>query len=74
MSQTLKSLAVNALLAWRMSQREYLLDSKEAFGSLDHYHDALNRVQSLADFVFDVSQELLIYADHLQRQNESTAK
>ena len=67
MSQTLKTLAVNGFLAWRMSQKEDLLQTSDAFFSLYHYRNGLNSVQSLADFVFDVAQELLAYADRLQQ-------
>jgi hypothetical protein len=69
-SQTLKTLAVNAFHAWRMSQNEDLLQTIDAFCSLDHYRNGLNSVQSLADFVFDVAQELLAYADRLQQQED----
>jgi hypothetical protein len=70
MSQTRKTLAFNAFLARRMSQKEDMLQTKEAFGSLDHCRNALNSVQSLADFVFDVAQELLVYADQLHQRND----
>lgn len=73
-SQTLKSIAVNAFIAWRMAQKKELLISKEAFGSLDSYRDALNHVQPLADFIFDASQELLIYANKLEKSDASAQK
>jgi hypothetical protein len=51
-----------------MSQKEDLLQTREAFVSLDLYHNALNSVQSLANFVFDVAQDLLVYADRIHQQ------
>lgn len=69
-SQTLKTLAVNALIAWRMAKPEDLLCSKAHFGSLEQYRDAVNSVQALADFVFDVSKELLAHADKLERDQD----
>ena len=76
MSQTFNSLAVNAFIAWRIAQVEHLLQTAEALVELDHYRHALNNFQSLADFVFDVSQELLVYGDQLEneksRQEEDT--
>ena len=66
-SQTLKTLAINAFIAWRMAEKESLLQSKEAFGSLEKFRASLNKVQSLADFIHDVSRELLAHAEILKR-------
>lgn len=46
-----------------------MLWTKEEFGDLDHFRDSLNKVQSFADFLFDVSRELLVYADTLSMDN-----
>lgn len=43
-SQTLKTIAANTIIAWHMSEKEQLLHNKEAFGSLDHYRNELNCV------------------------------
>ena len=43
------------------------MQTKEAFQSLEKFRAGLNRVQSLADFVHDVSRELLAYAEELRR-------
>lgn len=64
-SQILNTLNVNAFISWRISEKEDLLVSKDAFGSLESYLDILNHVQPLADFISDSSQELLTYAVNL---------
>lgn len=63
LSQTLKSIAINAFIAWRMNTEEHLLRSSDSFRGLDQYRRALHRVQLLGDFVLDVSKELLAYAE-----------
>ena len=50
-----------------MAEKESLLQTKEGFQSLAKSRAALNRVQSLADFVHDLSRELLAYAEELRR-------
>ena len=62
-TQTLKTLAVNAFVAWRMRQKKSLLENKESFQNLEYYRGCLNAVQSLADFVLDASRELIERAD-----------
>jgi hypothetical protein len=71
-SQTLKTLAVNAFIAWRFLQVKTHLETKESFRDLDHFRACLNSVQSLADFVLDTSKEMLIVAD--KREKESRAE
>lgn len=61
-AQVLKSLSINAFLVGRMYKRRDLVDSTEAFRSLETYRSALNRVQSTAGFMFDASLELLSHA------------
>ena len=48
-----------------MYERHDLLESAETFRSLEHYQNLLNKVQSTADFMFDVSQELLFHASNV---------
>ena len=72
MSQTIKTLAVNAFIAWPMNERPQILTSKEDFGGIDHYRDVLNGVQSFADFVLDVSRELLIHAHQISMASRHT--
>jgi hypothetical protein len=67
-SQTLKTLSVNAFISWRMLQTKRKLETKESFQDLDHFRACLNSVQSLADFVLDASKELLIVADRKEKE------
>jgi YqaJ-like viral recombinase domain len=66
-TQTIKTLAVNSFVAWRMRQKRSLLESKESFQNVEYYRGCLNAVQSLADFVLDASKELAQRADTLER-------
>ena len=61
-SQVLKTLSVNAFVAWRIFERRDLLQSAEHFKSLESYRDALNRVEPTADFMLDTAVKLLLYA------------
>ncbi|PXF43292.1 hypothetical protein BWQ96_06931 [Gracilariopsis chorda] len=70
-TQTLKTLSVNAFISWRMSQKRDLLQSKETFRSLKSYRQALNGIQSLADFVHDASKELIVYAQSLGTEDNA---
>ncbi|PXF43989.1 hypothetical protein BWQ96_06222 [Gracilariopsis chorda] len=70
-TQTLKTLSVNAFISWRMSQKRDLLQSKETFRSLKSYRQALNGIQSLADFVHDASKELIFYAQSLGTEDNA---
>ena len=60
MTQTFKTLAINSFIARRMEQKKDLLESRQAFQSLTSYWHSFNPVQSLADFGYEVSRELLI--------------
>ncbi|CDF36962.1 unnamed protein product [Chondrus crispus] len=51
-----------------------LLCSASSFGGLDKFRDALNRCQSLADFIADVSGDLLQHADNLQKNEQNGEK
>lgn len=71
MTKTLKPLAVNSFIAWRMSQKEDLLLSKDAFGSRQIYRGSPNHVPPLADFILDSSQYLLTYAEKHEKCSDS---
>ena len=58
-TQVFKSIAVNAWVAWRQLEKEELLESRESFKGLDAYRNALNKVESLADFIFELTLDLL---------------
>lgn len=62
-SQTIKTLAINAFITWRMFERQDLLESAETFCSLDSYRNVLNKVQATTDFMFHAATELLSYAE-----------
>lgn len=66
-TQTLKTLFVNAFITWRMYEKRDLLQSLSSFRSLDSFRHSLNAVQSLADFSLDCTRELLAYADRIER-------
>ena len=64
--QTLKMLAVNAITSYRLQCKANLLELRDSFGSMKRCRDSLSSVQSLSDFTYDVSGELLQHADGLQ--------
>ena len=70
-SQILTSIAINSFIGWRMSERVDLLESTESFKALYKYRNPLNKVQATADFMFDVSQELLSHADTPQENSDT---
>lgn len=61
--QTLKTVAINSFIAWRMHKRREFLENKESFQSLRAFRHALNTTQSMADFIYDLCKELLVYAE-----------
>lgn len=65
--QTLKTLFVNSCIAWRIVEKKDLVDDGEMFQSLNFYRQSLNSVDSLSDFCFEASAELLRYADTLDQ-------
>ena len=67
----MKMVAINAFLGWRMSEKANFLESKEEFGTLDHYREALTAVESLADFVYVVYRDLLVHSENLANEDES---
>lgn len=66
--QTLKKVAVNAFLAWRMFERQDLLENYRLFKSLDSFRNALKKVQSPGEFMFTISKDLLNYANKLRNE------
>jgi hypothetical protein len=67
MSQTLKTLTVNAFISWRMTRNKHLLETKENFQSLDSFRSALKNTQSLSYFALDAAIELLAHADEVEK-------
>ena len=54
-TQVFKSITVNAWVACRQLQREDMLSTRESFKSLEQYRSSLNKVESLADFVSEIT-------------------
>ena len=71
-SQTIKTLAINEFIAWRIFQRRDLFEDRASFRSLDSYRIALNKVQAMAEFIHDVAIELLSYADKIQESRNKS--
>lgn len=53
-----------------MFQREDFLESSDTFRSLNHYRNLLHKFQSTADFMFNVSLDLLNYAATIVVENQ----
>ena len=62
-SQTIKTLAVNSFIAWPMTQKRNLFESRVSFQSLNSFRYSVNTVESFADVIYDPSRELLNYAE-----------
>ena len=69
-TQILKSITVNAWVAWRQLQRQDLLASSKNFKGLEQHRHAPNRVESLADFIYELTLELLAYAETLEKEDD----
>ena len=54
-----------------MSEKKSMLKKKDPLHSLKYFRNSFNSLRSLADFVYDVSTELLIYADELRRAEDN---
>jgi hypothetical protein len=67
-TQTFKTLAVNSIVAYRLKLKVDLQRSREEFRSISAFRVSTNSVQSLSDFVYDVSPNLLAHADKLLKQ------
>lgn len=59
-SQTLKTLAVNAFVAYRMTARRDAVQSKESFGTLLTYRNRLNKVRASCQPMFCISLILIV--------------
>jgi len=68
-SQTIKTVAINAFIGWRIYERRGLLETSDMFGSLDSFRNQLNNVQATNSFMLDLSKELLSYAATLTLSN-----
>jgi hypothetical protein len=66
-SETLKTLTVNAFISWRMTQNKFLLETNETFKSLDSFCCAFNNTLSLSDFALYAAIELLAHASELEK-------
>jgi hypothetical protein len=67
-TQTLKTLAVNGFIAWRIRQKKGMFENKESFIGFEHFRKCLNSVQAFAEFVLDAAKELNIRAEILEKQ------
>ena len=47
-----------------------MLSTRESFRSLEPYRNSQNKVESLADFVFEINPELLAYAESLDKEHD----
>lgn len=64
-SQVLKTVSLNAFFAWRIFERRDLLLTMEDFKNLECFRNAVNKVQSTADFMLDAALEILAHASAL---------
>lgn len=65
-TKTCKTLAITSFIVWRMEQKKHLLERKQSFQNLTSYPDSVNQVESLADFVGEVSRDILMYFQSLE--------
>ena len=56
----------------RQLQPETLLTPCETFKSLEKYRHELDRVESLADFLYAFTPELHAYAETLEKEDDSS--
>jgi hypothetical protein len=68
-TQTFKTLAFNSFVAYRLQLKTDLLRSREAFRRISAFRASMNSIQSLSDFIYDVSPDLLSHADKLQKES-----
>ena len=68
----LKNIAINAFVAWCLTEKKGMLRSKELFHNLNYFRNLLNIVGSLADFMYDISTKLLAYADELRKAEDES--
>jgi hypothetical protein len=55
-----------------MEVKSSLLETSQTFRGLNEFRSSLNSVQSLADFIYDVSREPLIHAETLRWDSSTT--
>ena len=67
-----ETILVIAFVAWRMLDKEDLLQTRDSFGDLQKYRQKLNGVQCMTDFALDTSLELLQHADELAQAAENS--
>lgn len=60
--QVLKTMAINAFIAWKVTERRDLLQSNNKFRSFDAYRNNLNKMQSTANFMLDAALDRLYNA------------
>ena len=68
--QTLKTLFVNAFIAYRMSERSELMEHPCSFQNVNLYRQNLNNVESLSEFCFEACTELLRFADTFRQSDQ----
>jgi hypothetical protein len=68
-TKTFKTLAVNSFVAYRLQLKADILRSREEFRSISAFRASINSIQSLSDFIYDVSPDLLSHADKLQKES-----
>lgn len=61
---------MNAFVVWRILERIDYLDGPETFRTLERYRQIFNNVQSLGDFVIDLSIYLLLHASRIASNDE----
>jgi hypothetical protein len=66
-SETLKTLTVNAFISWRMTQSKCLLETNKTFKSLNSFRCAFNNTLYLSDFALYAAIELLAHAAELEK-------
>lgn len=62
----LKTLAVNIFIAWQLKKCEHYLHTLAQFGRLDRFRETLGRRTSFSDWLAQVIEELLDYADVME--------
>lgn len=53
-----------------MTNRKDLLHSRDSLQSVESYRKALNKLESLADFVYDTLNGVLSYSEKLKKKME----
>ena len=69
--QTLKTLFVNAFIAYCLSERPELMENPCSFQNANFYGQNLNNVESLSDFCLEACTELLLFAETLRQRDQT---